>query len=366
LISSAIFLRGSYTATKRKVKLNVSKHKQQLNIYITFTFISTKKARSVGTFVSGRVSKSKVITPKELCMRATLISTVAVVLGLPGLTFACSGLAVVKDGRVLLGGNNDTAYTDHLKLRATPGRDGQYGRVCISQDVVPEWSPFGAFCMNQAGLAVTHANTPAGGLPHDPDKPQIRHNFIEKVIAEAATVKQAVALVRAYTFPPEFEAGMHMMLADSSGDAAVIEWAGGEMKVIPRQGPTLFMTNSLLSGPNTAGGPNSRYNRGSKMLPVLKDASADSVFSVLKEISVGAVLRGQEVGTLDSGVWDVTRGELHLVFKRDFDHPRIFKLSEELAKGEHSVDLTALFPNPVPFETAWRDENGPVVRKAAP
>ena len=91
---------------------------------------------------------------------------------------------------------------------------------------VPGWSPFGALCLNEKGLAVTHANTPPGGLLHDSDKPQIRHNFIEKIIAEAATVKQAVTLVRAYTFPPGHEAGMHVMLADASGDAAVIEWAG--------------------------------------------------------------------------------------------------------------------------------------------
>jgi len=26
--------------------------------------------------------------------------------------------------------------------------------------------------------------------------------------------------------------------------------------------------------------------------------------------------------------------ELHLVYKRDYDHPRIFKFSEELAKEE--------------------------------
>lgn len=295
-------------------------------------------------------------------MRASLIRMVAVVFGLPGLMLACSALALVREGRVFLGGNNDTSYSDRLKLRATPGTDGLYGRVCISSDPVPGWSSFGTLCLNERGLAVTHANTPPGGLPHDPDKPQFKHNFIEKVIAETGTVKQAVALVRAYTWPAEMEAGMHMMLADSSGDAAVIEWWGGEMKVIQREGPALLMTNSLLSGPNTAGGPNSRYNRGMKMLPQLKEASADSVFSVLKEISVGAVLKGQEVGTLHSGVWDITRGELHLVYKRDFDHPLVFKLSEELAKGEHSVDLMTLFPNPVPFESAWRDENGPVVR----
>ena len=211
-------------------------------------------------------------------MRVPLTRIVALGLGLPGLMIACSALAVVKDGRVVLGGNNDTSYSDSLKLRATPGRDGQYGRMCISQDIVPGWSPFGAMCLNDRGLAITHANTPPGGLPHDSDKPQIRHNFIEKIVAEAATVKQAVTLVRAYVFPPGHEAGMHMMLADSSGDTAVIEWAGGEMKVIRRDGPALFMTNSLLSAPETAGGPNSRYHRGLKLLPQLKEGVAVLLF----------------------------------------------------------------------------------------
>jgi hypothetical protein len=96
----------------------------------------------------------------------------------------------------------------------------------------------------------------------------------------------------------------------------------------------------------------------------MKDAGPGSVFAVLREISVGGVVKGREVGTLYSGVWDVTNGELHLVYKRDYDHPRTFKLSDELAKGEHSIPLTELFADPVPFESGWRDENGPVVRKA--
>jgi hypothetical protein len=294
-----------------------------------------------------------------------MIRIAAAMLFLPGLMTACSALVVVKDGTVLLGANNDRPFDNDLKLRATPARDGLFGRMCISRELVPGWSPFGAMCLNDQGLAITHANTPPGDNPHDPDKPEFRYNFVEKIVAEAATVKQALALVRAHVFPAQHEAGIHMMLVDSSGDAAVVEWVSGEVKVIRREGPALFMTNSLLSRPETAGGPNSRYNRGLRMLPQLKDASADSVFSVLKEISIGAVVRGQEVGTLQSGVWDVTRGELHLVYKRDYDHPRIFKLSEELAKGDHSMELTTLFPNPVPFETAWRDENGPVIKKAS-
>jgi hypothetical protein len=292
-----------------------------------------------------------------------LICVGALVLGLPGLMTACSALAVVKDGRVLLGANNDTTITHDYKLRATPGRDGLFGRMCFSREVVPGWTPFGAVCLNDRGLAVTHANAPAGHTSFDPDKPQIQHNFIEKIASETATVKQAIAMARAYSAPPDMKVWMHIMVADRSGDAAVIEWVNGEVKVIQRQGPTLFMTNSLLSLPDTAGGPNSRYNRGMRMLPQMAGASPASVFNVLKEISIGAVYRGEEVGTVYSAVWDVTQGELHVVYLRDYDHPRTFKLSEELAQGEHAVELDKLFPNPVPFETTWRGENGPILRK---
>jgi hypothetical protein len=69
---------------------------------------------------------------------------------------------------------------------------------------------------------------------------------------------------------------------------------------------------------------------------------------------------GREVGTLDSTVWDVTGRRLHVYYKLDFDHPLVFDLDEELAKGARTVALDTLFPHPVPFEPGWRGENGPV------
>ena len=113
---------------------------------------------------------------------------------------------------------------------------------------------------------------------------------------------------------------MHIMLADSSGDAAVTKWTRGEMKVIPRQGMALFMTNSMLAKPETAGGPKSRYNRAMRLITYVARS--------------------------------VKRGELHLVYRRHFDYPRVVKLSEQLAKSAHEVDLNVLFPNPIPFERA--------------
>ncbi len=281
----------------------------------------------------------------------------------PAALLACSGIVLVKDGKILLGGNNDTSYSDQLKLRVAPSHDDLFGRVCVSMDVVPGWTPVGFDCMNDRGLAIVHANVPAAPTPYDPDKPQFRHNFLEKIVSECANVKQAVAMIQAYSLPAEHHAFIHIMMVDASGDSAVVEWVDGGIKVIRRDGNAQFMTNHLLSKPETAGGPKSRYARGALMVPTL-ETTPPGIVALLKEVSQGAIWKGREVGTLHSNIWDVKERKLYLYYKRDFDHPRVFSLDDELAKGEHTMELKDLFPNPSPFETQWRDENGPVPNHA--
>jgi len=291
---------------------------------------------------------------------ALILTTVML---MPAALGACSAITVVMDGKVVVAANNDTSFSREMKLRVTPNQDGLFGRMCISMDTVPGWTPAAMKCMNDQGLVATHANVPASKTPYDPDKPHFRHNFLEKIVSECATVKQAVGMVRAYTLPEEHNAFVHLMLADATGDSAVIEWVDGAVQALRRAGAIQFMTNHLLSKPESAGGPNSRYARGSRMLAQLKDASPASIVPVLKEISMGGRFRGEEVGTLDSTIWDITGRKLHVFYKRDFDHPLSFNLDEELAKGAHTVELKTLFPNPIPFESGWRDESGPVERK---
>jgi hypothetical protein len=55
---------------------------------------------------------------------------------------------------------------------------------------------------------------------------------------------------------------------------------------------------------------------------------------------------------------------VHIYYKReDFDHPLTLDLDAEIAKGPRTVELKTLFPNPVPFETGHRHEDGPVAPK---
>jgi hypothetical protein len=56
---------------------------------------------------------------------------------------------------------------------------------------------------------------------------------------------------------------------------------------------------------------------------------------------------------------------VYLYYKRDFDHPLILDLDPEIAKAPRRVEFRALFPNPVPFETGDRYENGPVAAQSS-
>jgi hypothetical protein len=204
---------------------------------------------------------------------------------------------------------------------------------------------------------------PETKTPYDPDKPHFRYNFFEKIISEAASVKQAISMVRAYTLPEQQAVNVHIMVADSTGDSAVIEWVDNEVRVLRREGTYQVMTNSFLSKPDASPNPKTRLARGSRLAVEATAASIASVASILKEMTVHAMYKGQEVGTTESIAWDLTGRKIAIFYKRDFDHPLLLDMDAEMTKRLRIVELDRLVPNPVPFETSWRAEFGPYVPK---
>jgi hypothetical protein len=92
-------------------------------------------------------------------MKRLISSVLAFLILVPAELPACSVVTVVKDGRIFLAGNADTSYATVMKLRVTPEGDGLFGRMCVSMDTVPGWTPAGMKCMNDQGLAISHART---------------------------------------------------------------------------------------------------------------------------------------------------------------------------------------------------------------
>jgi hypothetical protein len=82
------------------------------------------------------------------------------------------------------------------------------------------------------------------------------------VLDEAATVAEAVAIFR--RTPVDFSGGppLHYLVADASGDSAVIEYVDGRVVVIPRRDRWQAMTNFVLTG----GVPDDRYRTATTTL----------------------------------------------------------------------------------------------------
>ena len=109
--------------------------------------------------------------------------------------------------------------------------------------------------MNEHGLAVAMAQVPVARSPAS-ERPAGSLGVMRLVLDEAATVREALAIFRRTAV--DFSGGppLHYLVADASGDSAVVEYVGGRVVVHPRgERPFQAMTNFVLAN----GAPDDRY-----------------------------------------------------------------------------------------------------------
>ena len=114
----------------------------------------------------------------------------------------------------------------------------------------PSW-PFDG--MNEAGVAVGMAAVPSGSQSaaderHDPGKPTIDSlEVIRAILDRAGSVDEAVAILGQYNVDWEGGPPLHYLVADRSGRAALVEFHGGQIVVLPNAGPWHAATNFTRS-----------------------------------------------------------------------------------------------------------------------
>ena len=179
----------------------------------------------------------------------------------PPAAWACTGFSARQpDGSPVFGRNLDWFPNPALVLVTRPkGRYASLSLVDISylgysaartpldapRGLADAWRlPFDG--MNERGLtvgmmAVDHAEGPMGS-----GRPRVGELGLMRILLDrAATVKEALALMERYevdlTDPP-----LHYLLADRTGDGAVVEYLGGRLRVFRSPDPWLVSTNFLL------------------------------------------------------------------------------------------------------------------------
>ena len=109
----------------------------------------------------------------------------------------------------------------------------------------PGW-PFDG--MNEAGVAVGMAAVPQADERHDPGKPTIGSlEVMREILDRAGSVDEAVAILKQYNIAWEGGPPLHYLVADRSGRAALVEFHGGEIVVLPNGGPWHTATNFTRS-----------------------------------------------------------------------------------------------------------------------
>jgi len=124
----------------------------------------------------------------------------------------------------------------------------------------PYW-PFDG--MNEHGLVIGMAAVPPGNVPPDPTKETIDSLLVmREVLDHAKNVEEALEIITAYNI--DFGGGppLHYLMADSDGDAALLEYSRGEIIVLHNEQPWHAATNFLRSqAGDSAQGYCWRYDR---------------------------------------------------------------------------------------------------------
>ena len=175
--------------------------------------------------------------------------------------------------------------------------------------------------MNERGLVVGMAAVPPGNVPLDPNKETIDSlQAIRKMLDQAATVDEAVAILQRFNIDWGSGPALHYLIADRAGQAALVEFYQGELRVIPTDKPWHLATNFLRSSVNgSATGQCSRYDKIDQQLSTTAgNLNAQEAMSLLDDVSQG--------NTQWSIVYGLSTGAVTVTLGRQYDQPYTFHL----------------------------------------
>jgi choloylglycine hydrolase len=182
---------------------------------------------------------------------------------------ACTVFCYSQGNSVLAGRSFDVPDDPGFGLLFVPAAAGTHGWVCGGR--------FSGPCadgMNDQGLfaAVADVPVPASHTTTSSRRPASIQTFITSLLANCASVDEAINWCRKLPTPTlygqvhqdflgyyTFDTPGHFLIADRSGDSAVLEWYRGKLNVVRKHGRYQLMTNFLLTDPAAGSYPCPRY-----------------------------------------------------------------------------------------------------------
>jgi hypothetical protein len=167
--------------------------------------------------------------------------------------------------------------------------------------------------VNEKGVAIGMMAVPSAEPPYDPRKVNLNClEIIRLVLDYASSTESAVSLISNCNYVVDVEP-IHFLIGDRNGKSAVVEFVGGEMKVIYNNEPFQVSTNFIVFG---SGAPQTtdcwRYNRAYAYLKnVGGQADETAAMNLLSSVS-------QSI-TMWSAVYDMSSLAMRISPGRRYD-----------------------------------------------
>lgn len=227
-------------------------------------------------------------------------------------------------------GNNEDGCSPNPKYRIIPGTHENYGKIIFSFD--NNWGQGG---MNEKGLFFDwiYQSDEESTWQEDPLKKNYLGNLSEKILADCASVDEALAYYEEYN-EPGFESSL-IVLVDTSGLSAFVMWDNKELSIQKCQGRCVWGRG------------------GNSIVDKLKSIDGFIDQKQMPELLNVAHQEGQ-YPTLYSNIYDLKKGLISLFYYHNFEEQVVIDLNEELKKGQHSVELKDIFKTQIPKEDLER------------
>ncbi|MEP7374054.1 MAG: carcinine hydrolase/isopenicillin-N N-acyltransferase family protein [Chitinophagaceae bacterium] len=237
----------------------------------------------------------------------------------------------ITDGKNILVANHEDWYAEDAEISFVPAAKNKLGMVYF--DFASEGTAQGG--MNTAGLFFDGTATPRAAYPSNQSKKDCHCYIWKKILEECSTVDQAIKLVEQYRIP-EMER-IHVLFADSLGNAAIIGVFNGQLQVHRNNSRYQLLTNFNITNPSFGG--ESVCRRFTTAENMLKQDSSVTVENLKKILSK----THQEKLTVYSNIYDLSKREVYVYSKLNFNKTIKIQLLEELKKGKHSVLIKDFF-----------------------
>ena len=182
--------------------------------------------------------------------------------------------------------------------------------------------------MNERGLAVGMMAVPWAQAPIDANKVTINLvSAIRLMLDNAQSVDEAIALLGEYNI--DFLGHpIHYLIADAGGNSVVVEFIGGDIRVIHNEQSWQVSTNTILSGMlDFVSVLCPRYGTAYQTLEQAQgQMSHEDAMALLKKVAQPLQNYLGPTKTIWSTVYDMSTGEIEIVMDRHYDQVYRFKL----------------------------------------